>query len=67
MNKQKNTQALNSYIKPIINGMYYERTKINTNGYKGGYNGSICDYVVHIDKASTLKSGICAIVIEAKG
>ena len=54
-----NTKSFESYIKPIINGIFYERKKM-----VGGYNRPNCDYVAHIDNNSLLKSGIKTIVIE---
>ena len=56
-----NTKSFTSYIKPIINGTYYDRKKMGGE-YKGGMIKS--DYVIHIDNHSMLKSGIRAIVID---
>ena len=54
-----NTKSFESYIKPIINGIFYERKKI-----VGGYNRTNCDYVVNLNNSNMLKSGIKTIVIE---
>ncbi len=60
-----NAQSLKTCIKPIINGIFYER-KMMSGGltYKGGYNYNHPDPVVHMDNSSLLKSCIRTIVIE---
>lgn len=63
MNSNNTAKSFTSYIKPIINGEYYERKKM-TGGLKGGMIKS--DYAIHIDNHSMLKSGIRAILIENK-
>jgi hypothetical protein len=64
MNSNNTTKSFTSYIKPIINGAYYDR-KTMTGGFKGGMIENTSDNVViHIDNHSMLKSGIRAIVID---
>ena len=58
-----NTKSLKTCIKPIINGVFYERKKMSGGfEYKGGFNHS--DNVIHFDNSSLIKSCIKTIVIE---
>jgi len=62
-NNTNSNKKLMSCIKPIINGIYYERRNMYAN-MSGGYSGNMTDYVVHVDNSSMLKSGIRTILIE---